>query len=225
MPAPSTRRPQRRGVAILAGAGLALGLTVGGIGFLLAHHEQSSRQAAERQTAELRLAEAQAERARQIAEERGAILELVREYRPTASEGWQRRLAEAIYAESKAAQVDPLIIASIVAQESSFMSRARSHVGAVGLMQLRPWVAADVAARASLDWQGEATLHDPEQNVRLGVLYYKELVARFEGDLERALTAYNQGPTRVRRDIASGRYDGSLYADDVLGLYEALRDD
>ena len=64
-------------------------------------------------------------------------------------------------------------------------------------MQLRPFVAKDLAQRNSIEWHGRATLNSPETNVRLGILYYKELIDRFNGDERLALAAYNMGPTRV----------------------------
>jgi len=157
--------------------------------------------------------------------EREAILDLVRSHRRTASEAWRRQLADAIFSESVAAEIDPLMIAAIVAKESSFKSRIVSPAGAVGLMQLRPFVARDVAEREAIEWAGRETLHHPELNVRLGILYYKELVERFEGDTQIALTAYNYGPTRVSRQLRDGTYADSLYADGVLRLYDRLSRD
>ena len=154
--------------------------------------------------------------------DRATILAIVREHRHRAPEDWLNTLADVIYRESVEAAVDPLLVTSIVAKESSFRSRAVSHAGAVGLMQLRPWVARDVAQRSDLEWTGRETLHSPTLNVRLGILYYKELMERFEGDATMALTAYNYGPTRVRRQMSKGVYSGSSYADGILGLYDEL---
>ncbi|NIM63949.1 MAG: transglycosylase SLT domain-containing protein, partial [Acidobacteria bacterium] len=68
------------------------------------------------------------------------VLEIVSRHRPTAADGWRRTLATAIVEEARAERIDPLLVAAIVAKESSFMARVVSHAGAVGLMQLRPWV-------------------------------------------------------------------------------------
>ena len=154
--------------------------------------------------------------------ERATILNVVREHRRTATAEWRRILADAIYEESIRAEIDPLLVASIVAKESSFSSRAVSRTGAVGLMQLRPWVARDVAGRADLEWSGIDTLHSPQLNVRLGIHYYKELVERFDGDERKALTAYNFGPTRVSRQLREGSFRGSRYAQEILAMYEEL---
>jgi hypothetical protein len=131
-------------------------------------------------------------------------------------------LADAIFQESAAAGVDPLMVAAIVAKESSFRSGVVSRSGAVGLMQLRPFVARDIAERTELEWQGMTTLHHPEKNLRLGIHYYSELVDRFEGDVHLALAAYNRGPTRVSRQVRSGMAITSRYADRILGLYHDL---
>lgn len=154
--------------------------------------------------------------------ERDTILELVREHRRAIDEPSLRHLADTIYAESVDAAVDPLLIAAIVAKESSFDSAVVSHAGAVGLMQLRPFVARDVADRLELEWAGRQTLNSPTLNLRLGIHYYKALVERFEGDADKALTAYNRGPTRVRSELRAGTYSGSRYAREVLRLYRSL---
>lgn len=149
------------------------------------------------------------------------ILEVVRRHRPSADDAWRQRLADTIVAEALAAQTDPLFIAAIVAHESSFKSRIVSHAGAVGLMQLRPWVAEDMAQRSDVEWHGVSTLHDPQLNVRLGIRYYKELLDRF-GNAQTALTAYCYGPSRVALQLRQGTFDGSGYARDILDFHERL---
>jgi len=154
--------------------------------------------------------------------ERALILDLVRAHRRRADDATRRRLTDALWHESRRAGVDPLMVAAIVAHESSFANRAVSRAGAVGLMQLRPFVARDVARRRGIEWAGHQALREPELNVRLGILYYQELLDRFDGDAELALAAYNAGPTRVRRMVRNGDYRGSSYARRVLATYEAL---
>jgi soluble lytic murein transglycosylase-like protein len=151
-----------------------------------------------------------------------AIRSLARLHMSKAPDDRLDALADAIFQESSAAGVDPLMVAAIVAQESSFRSGVVSRAGAVGLMQLRPFVARDIAERAELEWQGLTTLHHPEKNLRLGIHYYSELVDRFEGDVHLALAAYNRGPTRISRQVRSGEEITSRYADRILGLYRDL---
>jgi len=151
------------------------------------------------------------------------VLEVVRQHRPTAADGWRHTLAAAIVEEAHAEAIDPLLVAAIIAKESSFKSRVVSHVGAVGLMQLRPWVAEDLALRTDVEWNGRQTLHTPHLNIRLGLRYYKELVDRF-GDEHIALTAYCFGPSRVSMQLRRGTFHGSRYAREILEFYERLND-
>ncbi len=157
--------------------------------------------------------------------EKEIILATVRRYRPTTDERWVGVLAESVHSEARAAGVDPLLVAAMVARESSFQSQVVSNAGAVGLMQVRPWVARDVAARrqdAEIEWQGLETLHDPDSNVRLGVLYYLELMNRFDSDPVTALEAYNRGPSRVSHELRKGDLSRTHYSNKVLTLYEEL---
>jgi len=147
-----------------------------------------------------------------------AIRSLVKEHRNAAA----ARLAGVIHQEARSAGIDPLMVAAIVAQESSFRATVVSRSGAVGLMQLRPFVARDIADRIDLEWGGTPTLHQPESNLRLGIQYYSELVERFDGDVHLALVAYNRGPTRLSRQLRSGMTITSRYADRILGLYKDL---
>ncbi|HUP45547.1 MAG TPA: lytic transglycosylase domain-containing protein [Thermoanaerobaculia bacterium] len=86
--------------------------------------------------------------------------------------------------------VDPALVAAVIEQESRFKSRARSHVGARGLMQLMPRTGS---------WMGARDLYDPEQNVDAGVKYLKYLEKRFNGNRTLILAAYNGGEGNVQR--------------------------
>lgn len=154
-----------------------------------------------------------------------AILDLVRRHRRADSECWQRHLTEVIQTEARAADVDPLLVASIIARESSFNRRAESRVGALGLMQVRPFVGRDVAERRDVPWRGSETLEVPRLNVRLGAIYFRELVTRFNGDPQLALAAYHRGPTRLSRQLRDGSFDDSRYVHRVMDLFERLDDE
>jgi soluble lytic murein transglycosylase len=94
--------------------------------------------------------------------------------------------------------VDPLLLAALIRQESGFNERARSPVGARGLMQLMP------ATARRMERVSKRALFRPATNVRLGARYFRGLLARFDHDVELALAAYNAGPERV--DDWSRRY-------------------
>ncbi len=114
---------------------------------------------------------------------------------------------------------DPQLIAALIQVESSFFSRARSHKGALGLMQLRPFVAREVAQRLETSWNGPQALHDPETNILIGTYYLASLIRDFS-DLSTALVAYNYGPTYVRRRLRQGMRLPTRYPAKIITLYQ-----
>lgn len=93
-----------------------------------------------------------------------------------------------------AADIDPLIIISLIRQESAFNPEARSGVGAKGLMQLMPATAKRFNRRLKVNHLG-----NPEINVAIGVKYLKQLLVRFDGNLIYTLASYNAGENRIDR--------------------------
>lgn len=106
-------------------------------------------------------------------------------------------LAISIVSESERAKVDPFLVAAIIRVESSFQSKAKSGKGAMGLMQVIPATAKYVAAFESPDKQHRELLNDPSYNIRIGVSYIKYLYAKFNGNIEHTLIAYNWGPGKL----------------------------
>jgi soluble lytic murein transglycosylase-like protein len=90
------------------------------------------------------------------------------------------------------------LIAGIIRQESAFDPRATSPVGARGLMQLMPETAREMSQKAGVPYAPER-LYDPQMSVRLGSAYFRELLDRFDGNVELALASYNGGPNRIKR--------------------------
>ena len=86
--------------------------------------------------------------------------------------------------------VDPLLLYSIMHQESSFKPRAMSHKGAHGLMQLMPFTASRF---------GVTNIWDPKQNIEGGARYMRFLLDLFSGDVRLALAGYNAGEGAVMK--------------------------
>src|SRR5690606_11198374 len=88
---------------------------------------------------------------------------------------------------------------AITRQESAFMDDARSHAGAIGLMQLMPATARETARRFGISLNSTYQVLKPETNIQLGTAYLSQVSAQFDGHRILASAAYNAGPTRVRQ--------------------------
>ncbi len=86
--------------------------------------------------------------------------------------------------------LDPALIRAVMRTESAFNPFVVSRVGAQGLMQLMPALAAEMGVRDSFD---------PRDNIMGGARYLRELLDRHCGDLKLALASYNAGPGAVAR--------------------------
>jgi len=93
--------------------------------------------------------------------------------------------------------VDDRLILAVIRVESGGRVRARSPKGAVGLMQLMPATAEELARELHMGDVSGPALEDPETNIRLGTYYLSKLDKRFRGDRMLALAAYNAGPAKV----------------------------
>ncbi|HGJ65262.1 TPA: lytic transglycosylase domain-containing protein, partial [bacterium] len=79
--------------------------------------------------------------------------------------------ANIIYKESKKYRYDWRLIVAIMKTESNFNEQAKSHKGAVGLMQLMPKTAKWLSPKLEIEYSGIGSLYDPEYNIKLGVHY------------------------------------------------------
>jgi len=96
-------------------------------------------------------------------------------------------------------EVDPCLLAAVMIAESSGRVGARSSAGALGLFQLTMTSARWRAQILGLpEPSEEALLSDPLLNARLGADHLRWLLDTYDGDLERALCAYNCGPRRLK---------------------------
>ena len=94
---------------------------------------------------------------------------------------------------SREYKLDPLLVAAIIKAESAFNPIAVSEKGAVGLMQLMPATAEELAHELNVDYVNVEDLYNPEINIHLGYYYMVKLLKRYNGNLVFALAAYNAG--------------------------------
>ncbi len=122
--------------------------------------------------------------------------------------------------------IDPLYVAAVISIESRFSSSAQSYAGAVGLMQLMPGTAKDVARARRSNAHTPNHLVDPRTNIKLGIDYLKFLERRYRSDRFLALAAYNWGPANVdQANQRRKRIPGSVrdYSRTIMGRLQNWR--
>jgi soluble lytic murein transglycosylase-like protein len=148
-------------------------------------------------------------------------------------EGVSGHIVDTVMRESRQQGADPLLVFSVIKQESGFDPRAHSRAGARGLMQIMPDTGRGLGVR------NPSQLYDPQTNIQAGVRYLKDMFGKFsdvtmeqlatinpfsDNGVKAAIAAYNAGPGAV------SKYDGvppfretRNYVQKVLGYYEEFR--
>jgi len=120
-----------------------------------------------------------------------------------------------ILAASGRHSVDADLIRAVIKAESDFRANARSHKGAMGLMQLMP----ETARLHNI-----ADAYDPSENVDGGVRHLKMLLTRYQGDLQLSLAAYNAGSGAVEKHGGIPPFaETREYVRRVLRYYDSYR--
>lgn len=134
-------------------------------------------------------------------------------------------LAKVILEESAKHKLDPLLVIALIRQESRFRPRISSHKSALGLMQIKESTAKEVAKK--LNWRSfsREDLLDPIKNVKLGINYLAKLKKQFRNDKILFLTAYNNGPARLKILCKKPPKEKLkfTYARNVLSHYKTLK--
>jgi soluble lytic murein transglycosylase len=121
---------------------------------------------------------------------------------------WDRAVLQLVYPfpfredvirHARANGLDPYLVAGLIRQESMFNPRARSPVGALGLMQVMPATGTSVARGLGISGFTPARLTEPPLNLRIGTKYLADQIRSHNGRLVDAIAAYNAGPHRVTR--------------------------
>lgn len=107
-------------------------------------------------------------------------------------------------------KIDQSWVYAVVRQESAFAIDARSPAGAMGLMQLMPATARQVAKATRTNLKSQRDLYKAEVNIKLGTAYLRQVLNQLGNNTVLATAAYNAGPHRVRRWLPE---DASLPAD------------
>ena len=127
-----------------------------------------------------------------------------------------------VVTQASAIGLDPGLVFGLIRQESRFVTDARSHVGASGLMQVMPPTAKWTAKRMGLNNFQPQDINDQLTNVRIGTAYLKMVIDDFDGSLPLAVAAYNAGPSRSRNWRNGPILAGDIWVENIP--FEETRD-
>jgi len=125
-------------------------------------------------------------------------------------------LAAAIYDIARSEDIDPSLAYRLVKIESDFKANARSEMNAIGYTQLQLGT-----ARFYQPGITEQDLFNRDINLRIGLRFLSDLLAKFDNDVHLALLAYNRGPARIEQILASGGDPKNGYSEAVLRGYRS----
>ena len=111
--------------------------------------------------------------------------------------------------------LDEAWVYGLIRQESRFTSRAKSSVGASGLMQVMPATAKWIAKRLGLGDYRPAMIHELDTNIQFGTHYLRYTLDEMGGQSVMATAAYNAGPNRPKRWAAQQALEGAIYTEGI----------
>ena len=120
---------------------------------------------------------------------------------------------QAINAAAARNRLDPALVAAVIYRESKFRRDVSSHQGAVGLMQVLPSTAQEIARKTGGTQFVIGDLTDPQVNILYGSYYLRQLLDKYDGDLVAAVAAYNAGEGNVDAWLSTG--GGKLRLSDI----------
>lgn len=122
---------------------------------------------------------------------------------------------ESVVRRSREINLDPAYVYGLIRQESRFVTNARSHVGASGLMQVMPATARWTARKLGMDAYSADQLNERDTNIAIGTGYLKLVLDDFAGSMPMAAAAYNAGPSRPRNWRNGPMMEGAAWAENV----------
>ena len=157
------------------------------------------------------------------------IYSIVKSNRPDMKESQVWKIANAILKESTRYMLDPILILALIEVESKFQHAAVSPAGARGLMQILPGTGKALLQEIGLVADLNANsfrpefLDDPIVNIKLGIYYLQHLRKNFQS-LDKALIAYNLGPTELKSRLDNNMVYPGGYATSVLDAYQKYKE-
>jgi soluble lytic murein transglycosylase len=130
------------------------------------------------------------------------------------------RHEDIIRQQAREKDLDPELIAAVIYAESRFRDNRTSKAGALGLMQLTPATARDIARKSGGIAFRVEDLATPQVNIAYGAYYLRYLLDRYGGNEAFALAAYNGGEGNVDRWIDTARRQGRALSVDAIPFGE-----
>lgn len=130
-----------------------------------------------------------------------------------------RDMAATVYEESEAYDLDYRLVLAVIKVESNFKNDAVSHKGARGLLQIKPSLAKYIAKDAGGRYDGVHSLHDADNNIKLGVYHLSSLLEDFK-TVSRALHAYNVGTNKAKKKLFGANEPKTRFTSHVLKEYQ-----
>ncbi len=141
---------------------------------------------------------------------------------------------ESVYHYADLYKQDPLLILALIKAESHFFKKAKSARGAVGLMQLMPSTAKQIAKELNVRNFKAEDLEEPKTNIRFGTYYLAKLHKEFGNNSLTALAAYNAGSKNVKDWLKLNKtktlqleeiefLETKKFVQDVLSTYHNLK--
>ncbi len=122
---------------------------------------------------------------------------------------------DAMLQAGKAQNIDPSWLLAIARQESAFNPEARSHAGAMGLMQLMPDTGRLISKIINRPLKRINELYRPERNIELGSAYLRRMYDENQKNPVLATAAYNAGPHRVNKWLPAHSLDADIWAENI----------
>lgn len=120
-----------------------------------------------------------------------------------------------IHASASNVNLDEAWVYGLTRQESRFMHYAKSGVGASGLMQLMPTTAKWAAQRMGINSYSNDMIHTVSTNIEIGTYYMRHILDLMGGQAVMATAAYNAGPSRAKRWMASEPLEAAIYIETI----------
>jgi soluble lytic murein transglycosylase len=130
------------------------------------------------------------------------------------------RHEDIIRQQAKEKGLDPALVAGVIYAESRFRDNQESGAGAMGLMQVTPDTARDIARESGANAFEIGDLHTADVNIRYGTWRLRDMMRRFDGNTLLAVAAYNAGPENAKRWRAEALAEGREVTASTIGFPE-----